>query len=45
MPLPYEQLLNEDAYRIELLAQKQLIIEIKSPERLAPVHFKQVMTF
>jgi GxxExxY protein len=26
-------------------AERQLAIEIKSSERLAPVHFKQVMTY
>ena len=45
MPLVYDQLNVQDAYRMDLLAEKQLIIEIKSLERLAPVHFKQVMTY
>ena len=45
MPIAYEELLVEDAYRIDLMAEKQLILEIKSIERLAPVHFKQVMTY
>jgi GxxExxY protein len=45
MPISYEKLLVEDAYRMELLAEKKLVIEIKSIERLAPVHFKQVMTY
>ncbi len=45
MPIVYDQLNIQDAYRIDLLAEKQLVIEIKSLERLAPVHFKQVMTY
>lgn len=45
MPIKYEQLSIEDAYRIDLIAEKVLIIELKSIERLAPVHFKQVMTY
>ena len=45
MPINYEQLLIADAYKMDLLIQKQLIIEIKSIERLAPVHFKQLMTY
>jgi GxxExxY protein len=45
MPIIYDQLHIEDAYRLDLLAEKQLVIEIKSCERLAPVHFKQVMTY
>ena len=45
MPISYEQLYIEDAYRMDLVEEKKLIIEIKSIERLAPVHFKQVMTY
>lgn len=45
MPISYEELLINDAYRVDLLIEKKLIIEIKSIERLAPVHFKQVMTY
>jgi GxxExxY protein len=45
MPIKYEQLLIEDAYRIDLIVEKMLVIEIKSLERSAPVHFKQVMTY
>jgi GxxExxY protein len=45
MPIVYDQLNIQDAYRMDLLAEKQLVIEIKSLERLAPVHFKQLMTY
>ena len=45
MPITYETLFIEDAYRIDLLLEQQLVLEIKSLERLAPVHFKQVMTY
>lgn len=45
MPISYEELLINDAYRVDLLVEKKLIIEIKSIERLAPVHFKQAMTY
>jgi len=45
MPIIYEQLHVEDAYRLDLLVEKKLIVEIKSLERIAPVHFKQVMTY
>lgn len=45
MPISYEQLYIEDAYRMDIVVEKRLIIEIKSIERLAPVHFKQVMTY
>jgi GxxExxY protein len=45
MPISYEELVINDAYRVDLLVEKKLIIEIKSIERLAAVHFKQVMTY
>ncbi len=45
MPIHYEELAIHDAYRIDLLLEKKVVIEIKSVERLAPVHFKQVMTY
>lgn len=45
MPITYDNLLISDAYRIDLIVEKKLIIEIKSVERLAPVHMKQVMTY
>jgi GxxExxY protein len=45
MPVSYENLLIRDAYRVDLIVERKLIIEIKSIERLAPVHFKQVMTY
>ncbi len=45
MPIHYEELAIHDAYRIDLLLEKKVVIEIKSVERLAPVHFKQVVTY
>jgi GxxExxY protein len=34
-----------EAFRIDLLVEGQLIIEVKSVERLAPVHSKQLLTY
>lgn len=45
MPISYEQLVINDAYKTDLLVEKKCIIEVKSVERLAPVHFKQVTTY
>ncbi len=45
MPIKYEHLEIPDAYKIDLLVEQKIVIEIKSLERLAPVHFKQVMTY
>jgi len=45
MPIRYEDLEIRDAYRVDLLVERKLVIEIKSVERIAPVHFKQVRTY
>ena len=34
-----------DAFRADLLVERMLIIEVKSVERLAPVHGKQLLTY
>ena len=34
-----------DAFKIDLLVEKQLLIELKSTERASPVHMKQVLTY
>ena len=34
-----------EVYRIDLLVDGKVIIEIKSVEELLPVHFKQLMTY
>jgi GxxExxY protein len=35
----------EDVYRLDLLIEDQLIIELKSVEHVAPVHRKQLLTY
>jgi GxxExxY protein len=45
MDIKYEELIIRDAYKMDMLLEKCLIIELKSVEHLAPVHFKQVMTY
>jgi|SRR6478735_508936 len=45
MPIEYDILVINDAYRLDLLIEKKIIIEIKSIEHISPVHFKQVMTY
>jgi hypothetical protein len=34
-----------DAFRADLLVERTLVIEVKSVERLAPVHAKQLLTY
>ena len=35
----------EEGFRIDLLVEKRVIIELKSVEKLAPVHGKQLLTY
>jgi GxxExxY protein len=43
--LLYNEIQVDDAFRADLLVEGQLLIELKSVERLAPVHSKQVLTY
>jgi iron complex transport system substrate-binding protein len=45
VPVKYHGVLIRDAFRADLLLDGRLIIEIKSVERLAPVHSKQLLTY
>jgi GxxExxY protein len=41
----FEDLRFEDAFRVDLLVEKSVVVELKSVETLAPVHSKQVLTY
>jgi iron complex transport system substrate-binding protein len=43
--ISYDDLSIENAFRIDLLVDQKLIVEIKSLETIAPVHAKQVLTY
>ena len=45
MPFLYKEVKLEVGYRIDLLVNHKVIVEIKSVENLAPVHFSQVQTY
>lgn len=45
LPLIYEEVKLEVGYRIDLLVEKKVIIEIKAVEALNDVHFAQVLTY
>ena len=45
MPLIFEEVKLECGYRIDLLAEKKLVIEIKSVEALNDVHLAQTLTY
>jgi iron complex transport system substrate-binding protein len=35
----------EDGFRVDLLVEGTVVVELKSVEKLAPVHSKQVLTY
>jgi len=43
--IEFEGLRFEAAFRIDLLVDDRLVVEIKSVERLLPVHAKQLLTY
>lgn len=45
MPFLYKEIKMEVGYRIDLLVEDKVIIEVKSVENLAPVHYSQVLTY
>jgi len=45
LPLVYEEVKLDCGYRIDLLVEKQVVIEIKSVEALNDVHTAQVLTY
>lgn len=45
MPFIYKDVKLDVGYRIDLLVDNKLIIEIKSIETLAPIHFAQTLTY
>lgn len=45
IPLIYDGIKFEDGFRADLFVENMIIIEVKSIEQLAPVHFKQLHTY
>lgn len=45
IPIRYKGLAIEDGLRIDLLVERMLILELKSVERLLPIHTAQVLTY
>ena len=45
LPVEYGGLSFSEGYRVYVLVDGKLIIEVKSVERLAPVHSKQLLTY
>jgi GxxExxY protein len=45
MPLIYKGVRQDIGYRLDLLVEEKVIVELKSVEVLAPVHFAQTLTY
>lgn len=45
IPIVFDDLEISDGFRADLLVDHRLIIEVKSVERAAPVHAKQLLTY
>jgi GxxExxY protein len=45
LPVEFDGLKLPEGYRVDLLVDGKLIIEVKSVERVAPVHSKQLLTY
>lgn len=44
IPIRYDELTFDEGFRADLLVEQKVIVELKSVEKLAPVHGKQVLT-
>ena len=45
LPIIYKNLKLEQGYRIDLLVENKLVIELKTVENFTPVHFAQILTY
>lgn len=45
VPIRFKGRVLDQAFRADLIVEKRLLIELKSTERYAPVHAKQLLTY
>ncbi len=45
MPIVYKEVKLDHGYRIDLLVEEKVVIEIKTVDNLMPVHMAQVLTY
>jgi GxxExxY protein len=45
VPIEFEGLQFEEGFRADLIVEHVIVVELKSVEALAPVHYKQVLTY
>ena len=45
IPVIWDGLYMEQGFKADIIVEKKVIIELKSVETLAPVHYKQILTY
>jgi len=45
MKVQYDDITFDEGYRADLIVEEKVIVELKSIESLAPVHYKQLLTY
>jgi iron complex transport system substrate-binding protein len=45
LPFEFEGIRFENALRVDMLVENRIVVELKSTEKLHPVHTKQVLTY
>ncbi len=45
LPIQYKGLIVPEAYRIDLIVENSLVVEIKTVESLLPIHSAQLLTY
>ena len=45
MPVVWDGLVLDEGYRADLIVEHKVIVELKSVEKIAPVHGKQLLTY
>ncbi len=45
IPVKYDDMVFETGYRADLIASEKILIEIKSVEKILPVHKAQTLTY
>jgi GxxExxY protein len=45
VPVAYKGMLLDHGYRLDLVVEEEVVVEIKATERLLPIHEAQVLTY
>ena len=45
LPITYKDIKIDHGYRIDLLVENKLVVELKTVETYTPVHFAQILTY